>query len=394
MQNILCICSERKNLYMKVLHINCNYITTALHQTMIETLEKAGVENTVFAPTYNKKIAVIQPNDNVLVSECFKKLDRLYFFRKQKKIIQSIEKLVDMTLHDCIHAYTVFTDGNCAMELAKKYHRPYVVAVRDTDVNCFFKYMPHLRKKGIEILKSASAIFFLSPSYKKTVFEKYVPEEMREELLCKTYVIPNGINDFWFQNDVHKDYFVTEKRFRHKEVKAIYVGRISRRKNITSTQKALALLREEGWNTDLAVVGGVDEIREYRRIVKDKNTRYLPKKVMDELVEIYKKYDMFIMPSHTETFGLVYAEAMSQGLPVVYTRNQGFDGQFPEGYVGYSVNDKDVESIANAVKNIAKKYEEISKNAMEGAKKFKWEDICEIYKKIYSNIVSIGPETI
>jgi len=44
------------------------------------------------------------------------------------------------------------------------------------------------------------------------------------------------------------------------------------------------------------------------------------------------------MPSITETFGLVYAEALSQGLPVLYTRGQGFDRQFEEGEVGYAVD--------------------------------------------------------
>ena len=39
--------------------------------------------------------------------------------------------------------------------------------------------------------------------------------------------------------------------------------------------------------------------------------------------------DIFVMPSVTELL-LVYAEAMSQGLPVIYTRGQGFDGQFEE----------------------------------------------------------------
>ena len=29
------------------------------------------------------------------------------------------------------------------------------------------------------------------------------------------------------------------------------------------------------------------------------------------------------MPSKHETFGLVYAEAMTQGLPVIYTKNEG-----------------------------------------------------------------------
>lgn len=373
---------------MKVLHINCNYITTVLHQTMIETLDKTGVESTVFVPTHNKELAVIYPNQNVLVKECFKRLDRLHFLRKQKRIINSIESSVDVKQYDCIHAYTVFTDGNCAMELSKLYDCPYVVAVRDTDVNCFFKYMPHLRKRGVEIMKSASAVFFLSPSYKETVIEKYVPEEMKQELLSKTYIIPNGINDFWFQNDIQRDYSLTEKRIRQKQVKAIYVGRISRRKNITATQKALELLTKEGWSVEFAVVGGIDDKAEFRKVIKDKNTKYIPKKAMLELVDIYKNYDVFIMPSHTETFGLVYAEAMSQGLPVIYTRNQGFDKQFSEGYVGYAVNDKDVKSIASAIKSIAARYEEISLSAINGSKKFRWEDICKIYKRIYCTVVS------
>lgn len=388
-----CVFVREENLNMKVLHINCNYITTVLHQTMIETLDKTGVESTVFVPTYYKELAVIHLNQNVVVKECFRKLDRLHFSRKQKKIINSIENSVNVKQYDCIHAYTVFTDGNCAMELSKRYDCPYVVAVRDTDVNCFFKYMPHLRKIGVEILKSASTVFFLSPSYKETVFEKYVPEEMKQELLSKTYIIPNGINDFWFKNDIEREYSLTEKRFRQKQVKTIYVGRISRRKNITATQKALELLTKEEWSTEFAVVGGIDDKVEFRKIIKDKNTQYIPKKTMPELIDIYRNYDVFIMPSHTETFGLVYAEAMSQGLPVIYTRNQGFDKQFPEGSVGYAVDDKDVKSIASAIKSIAMRYEEISLSAINGAKKFRWEDICELYKKIYRTVVSDKSET-
>ena len=38
---------------------------------------------------------------------------------------------------------------------------------------------------------------------------------------------------------------------------------------------------------------------------------------------IYRENDIYVMPSIIETFGLVYAEAMSQGLPVIYTRGQG-----------------------------------------------------------------------
>ena len=79
----------------------------------------------------------------------------------------------------------------------------------------------------------------------------------------------------------------------------------------------------------------------------------------DELLKEYRLNDIFVMPSKTETFGLVYAEAMSQGMPIIYTKNQGFDGQFCEGYVGYHVKYNDYRYIA---KKISRIYSEYKKN--------------------------------
>lgn len=46
---------------MKVLHVNINYLGTALHQTMIQALDRQGVESRIFAPTSDRTKAVIQP---------------------------------------------------------------------------------------------------------------------------------------------------------------------------------------------------------------------------------------------------------------------------------------------------------------------------------------------
>ncbi|MBQ6894988.1 MAG: hypothetical protein IJN40_05805, partial [Clostridia bacterium] len=155
---------------MNVLHINGNYLFTALHQNMIRAMNNFDVKNDVFVPMYNKNTAVVSPDSNVTISECFKKTDRFLFGCKQKKILSAVKNNYDIKKFDCIHAYTVFTDGNVAYNLYKEYGIPYVVAVRNTDINTFFKYMVHLRKRGIEILKNASAVFFLSPVYKKRLF--------------------------------------------------------------------------------------------------------------------------------------------------------------------------------------------------------------------------------
>ena len=67
------------------------------------------------------------------------------------------------------------------------------------------------------------------------------------------------------------------------------------------------------------------------------------------------------MPSFHETFGLVYIEAMSQGLPIIYTKGEGIDGYFKEATVGYSVNPKDVKNIVKKIEMIIHNYNKISK---------------------------------
>ena len=110
---------------------------------------------------------------------------------------------------------------------------------------------------------------------------------------------------------------------------------------------------------------------------------YIPPQGKEDLMQIYRRNDLFVMPSHTESFGLVYAEAMSQGLPVIYTRGQGFDGQFPEGVVGWPVSDKDPQELANAIILCIQNYSKLHSAVIQNAKVFNWKDICEQYYKIY-----------
>lgn len=367
---------------MRILHINCNYIGTTLHQLMIENLEELGCQNQVFVPTYKKELAVIVPNENVIISECFKKWDRLLFDYKQAKIKKSLEEKLNVNTFDCIHAYTLFTDGNCARKLSKKYGIPYVVAVRNTDVNTFFAKLPYLRSRGVQIMRDAETVFFLSESYRKQVFEKYVPKKYHDELLKKTQIIPNGIDEFWFNNPpLEKE----QKNF-SKEIKLVYAGRIDKNKNIPTIQEAMRILRVQGYNISLTVVGKIEDTAEYNKIVDGQNTQVLSAMPKEKLIEVYRSADIFVMPSFTESFGLVYAEAMSQGLPVIYSQGQGFDGQFENGIVGYSVDSYSANSVAKGIVNCIENYNAICSRVVEKSKKFSWNKIVKDYCKVYQNI--------
>src|SRR5699024_7356512 len=127
----------------------------------------------------------------------------------------------------------------------------------------------------------------------------------------------------------------------------------------------------QGYFSDLKNIGNFTHIHFVRK---------------EELLNLYRSSDIFIMPSITETFGLVYAEAMTQGLPLIYSANQGFDKQFEEGKVGYRVEPKDVDEIANRIHAILKRYNEISLNCYHCSDKFDWDIIAEKYLKMYENL--------
>lgn len=369
---------------MRVLHINSNYIWTRLHQSMIEHLNATDIESDVFVPTYfDRPKGVIKPNKNVIVSECFRKCDRLLFDYKQSKIAKMIDKTYDIKSYNCIHAYTLFTDGNSAMKLSKKYSVPYFVAVRNTDVNLFFNKMFFLRKRGLEILTNASAIFFLSKTYRDQVIGKYVPKAIKEYIYNKSYIIPNGIDDFWF-NNIGSPKAKPEKM----KINLLQIGDINQNKNILTTIKVIDVLKSKGYEIKLDVAGKIKDQSIFNKIRDLDFVNYLGYKSKEELINIYRNNDIFLLPSIRETFGLVYAEAMSQGLPVIYTEGQGFDGQFKDGEIGYAVDCFNSIEIADKIMQIVENYKLLSQNCINLCRKFKWRDIAEKYSTIYYKALS------
>ena len=292
-------------------------------------------------------------------------------------MLKDLEKL-NPTQYNLIHAHTVFSGGYSAYQLHKRYGLPYFVAIRNTDVSVFFERMPHLRKLGVEIICHAEQVVFLSPVYKEYVLKKYIPQADREKVERKSIVIPNGISRLFFENlGTPKTIDTTQP------VKLIYVGEINRNKNLELTIQAAELLREQGRDIRIIAVGKITNEKYYQILEETSFLTHYDRCPQEEVIRHLRDADIFVMPSHAETFGLVYAEAMSQGLPVIYTRGQGFDGQFAEGTVGYSVADTKATELAQKIEKICTNYEELSANCVRLVERFDWVRIAQKYEELY-----------
>lgn len=368
---------------LKILHINSYYSKSLFYKNLFDRQVNSGMNVDVYVPVpsnFKKKVDNYGEYTDIRINHG--KYDRFIFQLKHRKILNDLQnKYKNFRGVSLTHAHSLFSNGYLSYKIKQKFDIPYVVAVRNTDVNVFLKKMPHLRRLGIDILKNADKIIFLSNSYKTLVLEKYVPAKLLSEISLKTEIIPNGIDDFWLTNASE------ETRRLCDTVTFIQVGEINKNKNITVTTRALDELNMSGIKVHLKVVGDISDSRIYRQISKYEFVDYLGYLTKEELLSEYRHSDVFILPSKFESFGLVYAEALSQGLPVIYTRNQGFDMQFPDRFIGIAVDSDDHIDVIRGIDFIFKNYIELSKKCSEAAKKFSWDIIESRYKNIYVEIV-------
>jgi len=368
-----------------ILHINSEYTNNALYKSLIENISiSTKVPQVIYAPIKKdneigiNSIAIT--NSENLYSKKLKSYHRFLYFNKMNYLVNDLVSKTNIFNIKFSHAYKLYSDGGVAYILQKKYAIPYLVTIRNSDINVFLKYMVHLKSFAREILLKANGIVFISPSYIDTIKRNF--PDIFSKIQNKIIVIPNGVDNFWHENTSKQN-----RKLSH-PIRILYAGRFDKNKNIENLIKTSQAL---GNNYILRIVGGGGDNEQKIKKIASKNpngVELYPKANKEELIKHYQDSHIFVMPSFYETFGLVYIEAMTQGLPVVYSKGQGIDGYFEEGYIGYSVNPKRHETILQATRKITDRYNEISNNCIKSASDFKWSRIASIYISLYKNNIN------
>ena len=362
---------------MKILHLCSYYFNSNMYTSLFSELEKVNVNNDVVIPIKKGQKEKKKYNNSIYLN-CYTNIDRLFFSLKENKILKAVLKELKNKKYNYVHAHSLFTNGWLAMKLKEKYGYNYIVAVRNTDINVFFKYFFWLRKIGIKILKNSNKIIFISNTAKSEVFKKYIPKDLEKKLLEKSQVIPNGINEFWLNN-----LYLDKKLSSDQEKNIFFMGTLDENKNILYLINESIKLYKAGYKFNLIIAGkgkyqkNVEEYQEKYSFIN--YVGYITDK--ERLKKLYRKADYFVLPSKYETFGLVYAEALSQGCKIIYTEGQGFDGWFEEKDIGYRTNIKNLYEI---LEKALRDNTILSKIIILSLKeKFNWKNIAKNYCDIY-----------
>lgn len=126
-----------------------------------------------------------------------------------------------------------------------------------------------------------------------------------------------------------------------------------------------------------------------RKLGISKKVKFLGKlKLIENILSIA---DIFILPSETESFGLVALEAMASKTAVISTNTGGLPEVNIDGKTGFLSNVGDVSKMSKDISSLLSDkelLEQMKKSAFNHAKSFNLPEILPIYEKIYFRLIN------
>jgi glycosyltransferase involved in cell wall biosynthesis len=350
-----------------------------VYTQLVKHLADRGINQWVFVAARDPKDVLRCPPDTELTQYAIRHVLRPYhkvlFGNKMRVMQRALEDCFDVAKAGLIHAHFLFTDGTLAWRMHERFGVPFVVTVRPTtDIFAFMRFRRDLLPTAVRTLRAASAVVCLTPAGSAQLLDR-LPVSERKSVESKLQIVPNAIGTFWHEAPDRLD----ERE--DSSIRLISISDMSPNKNVRTIIEATSILMRRHGAVRLTLIGG-----NRRRLPNSLPSwvDYMPH-VADrvKLRDILRRHDVFVMPSFAETFGLVYVEALSQGLPVIFSRGQAVDGLFTEGVVASAVDPHSPRSVANAVEKLALSRRVSWRQCIYEAESFRWEIVAKRLHAVY-----------
>lgn len=289
-------------------------------ETLAKYLTLVGHRVWIFAPDYPTKKKVLS------------KIFRLPSFPTKKypgfRVVfplgAGLWKKIKKISPDIIHTHSPYTLGFLAKLYARKLKIPLIYSFH-TVFTDYLHYFPFLPASWARFLLEKYFQWFLKNT------PVIVPTDFIRKMILPlepafTYVIPTGIDFSLIEGAPGLN--LREKLKLQKNTKILlYVGRLSREKNIPFLFEVTAKIAQKRQDFHLVMVASGPEEANLKKMAVELNLNnfisFVPQVSHQEIFSYYKAADLFVLGSLSETQGIVLVEAMAAGLSVVAIEAKG-----------------------------------------------------------------------
>lgn len=308
----------------------------------------------------------------------------LHYWRKPEVIEWLIKawfhyrRLVKANKYDLVHAFFAFPSGLFCYLSEKKL--PYIISLRGSDVPGYnarltldYKLLSQL---FAGIWKKASLVVANSRGL-RDLANKFISD-------LDIKIIPNGIDT--------KKFHPPEKRVLKKPAKLLTVGRLVGRKRIDLLIEVVGRAMRIGLPVHFTIAGSGNLLKPLQKLVQGlnigKHVSFASRVPPDQMPQLYRDNDIFIMSSAHEGMSNAMLEAMASGLPIITTRCEGVDELIDEN--GIIAERATPDCIAESIPQISQNqqsYVSMSIASRKRAATFTWPAVASQYLNYYRQVL-------
>lgn len=369
---------------------NYNHIPDGVSLTLnrlVGYLEKQHIPVLVFGPSvkepglrHNGEL-VVAPSVPVPVSNRGEYRFTVGFPKRLKKRLENFNPAL-------VHIATPDLLGYKALKWAKKHDIP-VVASYHTH---FSSYLQYYKFGFLEKLLWKYLRWFYGQCT-----NIYVPTESMAAVLKQNgikdglRIWARGVDTALFNPDKRSEIFREKAGFSKTDTVVTFVSRLVWEKELRTFIESVKNVQQTNPEVKALVVGDGPAMDEARTLLPDAFFAGFLKG--EELAAAYASSDVFLFPSHTETFGNVTLEAMSSGLPCLVADAIGSKSLVVDGENGLWAEKKNVSDFTEKLRTIVSS-RELMKNmgskSRQLALTYEWEAINKGLVDHYKDVVYAG----
>ena len=298
-------------------------------------------------------------------------------------------KLVDVAINqklDVLHVHYAIPHASAAFSAqqilkTRNIDLPFITTLHGTDITLLGKdksFQPVIEFA----INQSNAVTAVSESLKDDTYKFF-------DIKKNIKVIPNFIDPtlYRFAEDI-------ELRAQFAERSEVIITHISNFRKVKRVEDVIRVFEgvQQQLSAKLLLVGDGPELHQVKNLarelgISDKVFFLGKSKRIEQITSIS---DVFLLPSETESFGLVALEAMASGVAVVSSNVGGLPEVNEDGVTGFLNEVGDIEGMIDSVLNILKDKDTLARfktNALEHSKKFELRKIVPLYEKLYFSLV-------
>jgi glycosyltransferase involved in cell wall biosynthesis len=230
-----------------------------------------------------------------------------------------------------VHAHKLTFEGIAGWRLARLLHIPLVLSVRGEAESKILRFKPHYQPLLQKMVTDASRIYYVSAWFKPLMNKRFKIQQDKQKLL---------------PNFVAKSTVVNHAELQTNRLVTVLDLNVYRKKGLDRLLPAFATCLSRYPDAHLDIVGRGEPaiISEVKQLISDlkleQNVSLLGVISNAELQAKLASYAGLVLPSHNETFGMVYVESLLAGVPILHSSNTGIDGfiDFVEARVAVDPN--------------------------------------------------------